>query len=143
MRRRRYWWIQERDDPALRAESGSVLCSAFGDDWSDPAVAERLSVWLGVVAAVGEQRVGSAAWSSALATQRWDRLDERQQLGDVGPVGAGEQARKRDAVGVGDQVVLGPCLGPVDRTWPGLCAPKSARSVAESQTARERSSRST
>jgi hypothetical protein len=25
------------DDPALPAESGSVLCSAFGDDRSDPA----------------------------------------------------------------------------------------------------------
>jgi hypothetical protein len=24
------------DDPTLRAESGSVLCSAFGDDWSNP-----------------------------------------------------------------------------------------------------------
>jgi hypothetical protein len=99
-------------------------------------------VWLGVVAAVGEEGVGSAAWSSALAPQGRDRFDEREQLGDVGLVGAGEQAGERDAVGVGDQVVLGACLGPVDRTWPGLAAPRSARSVAESQTARERSSRS-
>lgn len=56
------------DDPALRADSGSVLCSAFGDDWSDPVGAERLSVWLGVVAAVGEEGVGSAAWAAALAS---------------------------------------------------------------------------
>ena len=61
-----------------------MLGVAFGDERSDPTGAQRLSVWLGVVAAVGEERVGSAAWSSALATQRWDRLDERQQLGDVG-----------------------------------------------------------
>jgi hypothetical protein len=65
---------------------------------------------LGVVAAVGEERVGAAAWSSALATQRWDRLDERQQLGDVGAVGAGEQAGEGDTVGVGDQVMLGASL---------------------------------
>jgi hypothetical protein len=59
------------DDPAFAAEVGSVL-------GSDPTGAQRLSVWLGVVAAVGEERVGAAAWSSALATQRWDRLDDRQ-----------------------------------------------------------------
>jgi hypothetical protein len=101
-----------------------------------------VSVWLGVVAAVGEERVGSAAWAAALASHGRDCFDEREQLRDVGAVGAGEQAGKRDAVGVGDQVVLAACLAPVDRTRPGLGAPKSARSVAESQTAREKSSRS-
>jgi hypothetical protein len=129
------------DDPAFAAEVGSVLGVAFGDERSDPTGAQRLSVWLGVVAAVGEERVGAAAWSSALATQRWDRLDERQQLGDVGAVGGGEQAGERVTVGVGDQVMLGAGLAPIDRTRPGFAAPKSARSEAESQTARERSSR--
>src|SRR6266566_9804604 len=57
-------------------------------------------------------------------------------------VGAGEQAGERYAVCVGDQVVLATELAPVDRARPGLVAPKSARSEAESQTARERSSRS-
>lgn len=47
----------------------------------------------------------------------------------------------RDAVGVGDQVVLAAELAPVNRARAGLLAPKSARSEAESQTARERSRR--
>jgi hypothetical protein len=77
------------DDPTFAAEVGSVLGVAFGDDRSDSPGVQRLSVWLGVVAAVGEERVGAAAWPSAYATQRRDRLDEREQLRDVWAVGAG------------------------------------------------------
>src|SRR5438876_25639 len=95
---------------------------------------------LRVVAAVGEERVRPTAWASASPAQRRDRLDEREQLDDVGLIGAGEQAGERDAVGVDDQVVLAPGLAPVDGARPGLVAPKSARSEAESQTVRERSS---
>jgi hypothetical protein len=65
------------DDPAFAAEVGAVRGVAFGDQRSDPTGAQRLSVWLGVVAAVGEERVGSAARSSAFAAYGWDRLDER------------------------------------------------------------------
>jgi len=72
---------------------------------------------------------------------RRDRFYEWQQLGDVVCVGAGEQAGEREAVGIGDQVVLAAQLAPVNRTGSDLIAPKSARSEAESQTARERSRR--
>jgi hypothetical protein len=130
------------DDPAFAAKPRSVLCSPFGDDGSDAAGAERLSVRLRVVAAISEERVGSVAWSSALASHGWDGLDEWQQLSDVVPVGASEQAGERDAVGVGDQVVLAARSATVDGARAGLVAPKSAHSEAESQTVRERSSRS-
>ena len=96
---------------------------------------------LRVVAAVSEEHCWSAWRSSDNAADRWDRLYEWQQLGDVMCVGPGEQAGERYAVGVGDQVVLAAEFAPVNRTGPGLIAPKSARSEAESQTARERSRR--
>lgn len=97
-------------------------------------------MWLGVVAAVGEERVGAAAWAARLPRTGGIASTSGSNWGDVGPVGAGEQAGKRDAVGVGDQVVLRACLGPVNRTRPGLAVPKSARGVADSQTAGEKSS---
>ena len=128
------------DHPALLAETGPVLGVAFGDDWSDAAGAKRPSVWLGVVAAVGEEGVWSAAGSPAFAADGRDRLDEREELGDVRTVGGGEQAGEGGAVGVGDQVVFASGAGAVDGAGAGLCAPKSARSEAESHTARERSS---
>jgi hypothetical protein len=101
-------------------------------------------VRLGVVGAVGKNCQRSSAWASALPAHGRDRLDERQELGDVVAVGAREQAGERDAVGVGDQVVLAAGSAAVDGARSGLTAPKSARKEKEeeSQTAREKSSRS-
>jgi hypothetical protein len=48
-------------------------------------------------------------------------------LGDVVAVGGGQQATERDAASVGDQMVLGAGLAPVDRAWAGFEAPKTAR----------------
>jgi hypothetical protein len=119
-----------------------VGCVAFRGDRSDAAGAQLVSVWLGVVAAVSEEGVRSASGSAGFAADRWDGVEEREQLGDVVVVGGGEQAGERDAVGVRDQVVFTAGTGPVNGAGAGLVAPKSARSVAESQTARVRSSRS-
>jgi hypothetical protein len=74
---------------------------------------------LRVVAAVSEEHSWSASRSSDDSPDRRDRLNERQQLGDVMCVGPGEQAGEREAVGVGDQVVLAAELAPVNRTGPG------------------------
>jgi hypothetical protein len=100
-------------------------------------------VRLGVVGAVGKNCQRSSAWASALPAHGRDRLDERQELGDVVEVGTREQAGERDAVSVGDQVALAAGSAAVDGARSGLTAPKSARKEEEeSQTARERSSRS-
>ena len=96
----------------------------------------------GVVGAVSKNCQRSSAWASAFASHGWDRLDEWQELGDVVAVGGGEEAGERDAVGVGDQVVLAAGSAAVDRTRSDFAAPKSARKEEESQTAREKSSRS-
>jgi hypothetical protein len=99
-------------------------------------------VRLGVVGAVRKNCQRSSAWASALPALGRDRLDERQELGDVVAVGAREQAGERDAVSVGDQVALAAGSAAVDGARSGLSAPKSARKEDESQTAREKSSRS-
>jgi hypothetical protein len=65
-----------------------------------------------------------------------DCLDERQQLGDVVAVGAGEQAGELDAVGVGDQLMFAAGLAPIDRTRPG--SPASKARAARRSTSPER-----
>ena len=67
-----------------------------------------------VVAAVGKQQTRPLSWPSDGAADRRDRLNEREQLGDVMCVGACEQAGKRCAVGVGDQVVLAAEFAPIN-----------------------------
>jgi hypothetical protein len=68
-----------------------------------------------VVAAVGEQLPRLASWPAAPAADRRHGVEQRDELGDVVAVAAGEGDRRRDAAGVADQMVLGAGTGAVDR----------------------------
>jgi hypothetical protein len=59
-----------------------------------------------VIAAISENLVGSLTRTADLPSDGADSIDERQQLGDVVAVAARETDRERDAVTVGDQMVL-------------------------------------
>src|SRR5262249_12985608 len=85
---------------------------------------------------------GAALGPAGFAAYRRDRLDERDQFEAVVAVGGGEQEGERDAARVGDQLVLGAALAPVDRARAGLGAPKTAGTCEESTTARDQSIRS-
>ncbi len=90
------------DHPALLAQAGAVGDAAAGNARRDAALAELTAVDVVVVAAVGEQLARSAAGSSAAAADRRDGVDQRNQLGDVVAVAAGEADGQRDAPGVAD-----------------------------------------
>ena len=47
------------DDPAHLTESGAVLCVASGDHWGDASSTDEAAVFVVVVAAVGDDGVGS------------------------------------------------------------------------------------
>jgi hypothetical protein len=92
-----------RDDPADPAEPGAVGNAASGDHRFDAALPEQAAVLVEVVAAVGVWAPGLAAGSSSQAPDRWDRVQQRQELGDVVAVVAGECDGERGAVAVDDQ----------------------------------------
>jgi hypothetical protein len=103
------------DDPAGLTQSGAVRDTAAGDARGDAAGAQQAAVLVVVVATVGVDLAGLAAGSSAAAANRRYGVDQRDQLGDVVAVAAGEGDRERDAAGVADQVVLGAGTAAVDR----------------------------
>ena len=103
------------DDPAVSAQARAVGHAAAGDARGDAAGAELAAVLVVVVAAVGEQLPWSTSGSAASAPDRRDRVDQRDQLGDVVAVASGQGDRQRDAAGVADQVVLGTGTTAVDR----------------------------
>jgi hypothetical protein len=88
------------DDPAVTAEAGAVSGLAAGDLGCDPADSDEAAVLVVVVAAIGGHRVGPPAGASDLAAHGRDAIDERDQLGDVVAVAAGERPRERDSGGV-------------------------------------------
>jgi hypothetical protein len=60
-----------------------------------------------VVAAVGDQGGGAPARAAHLAPDGRHGVHERQELGDVVAVAAGQADGERDAARVGEEVVLG------------------------------------
>jgi hypothetical protein len=103
------------DDPAVAAEAGAVLGLAAGDLGRDPAGAELAPVLVVVVTAVGGHPVGPPARAADLATYRRDAIDERDQLGDVVAVAAGNRPGERDPRRVYEKVMLRAVSGPINR----------------------------
>jgi len=94
------------DDPAVAAEAGAVALVAVGEQGRDAALAECLPVSVGAVAAVAEERLGSPPWPAGEASNGGDAVEQRQQLGDVVAVAAGQRPGQRCPVRVGQEVVL-------------------------------------
>ena len=102
------------DHPADLAQSGTVSDAASRDQRLDAPLPQRAAVLVEVVAPVGIQAPGLAAGTSPQTPDRRDGVEQRQELGDVMPVAAGEGDGERGSVPVDDQVVLGAGAGAVD-----------------------------
>jgi hypothetical protein len=63
-------------------------------------LAELAAVLVVVVAAVGAHDLGAAARAADQPADWWHPVDQRDQLGDVVAVAAGERPGKRDSRGV-------------------------------------------
>jgi hypothetical protein len=81
--------------PAGASESGAVFGLAAPDQGRDAALAEDAAVPVVVVAAIGEQAVGSLARPTGLAAHRRHALKQRDQLRHVVAVAAGDGPGQR------------------------------------------------
>jgi hypothetical protein len=111
------------DDPAVAAESGSVLSLAASDDRLDPALPDEPAILVVVVAAVGEQRLRSTARAAATTAHRRDAIEQLEQLCDVVSVGCGERPGQRQASAVYEEVVLAAAPAAIDRAGTRFRAP--------------------
>jgi hypothetical protein len=129
------------DDPALPAETGAVRGAAAGDHGLDPAGAQQPAVLVVVIAAIGEQQVGLLAGPADLAGDRpgVQIVKQRQQLGNVVAVAAGQRDGQRDAGRVDQQMVLAASAGTINRGRPRQEPPKRARTCDPSTAARDQS----
>ena len=111
------------DDPAHAAEPGAVFGLAACDLRFDAAGTELAPVLVVVVAAVSCDDVGTSARSADLAAHRRHALDERDELGDVVAVAAGDRPGKRDPGRVYEQVMLRAVSGSINWARARLGAP--------------------
>ena len=111
------------DDPAVAAKPGAVTGTAAGDLGCDAAAAELAAVLVVVVAAVGAQPVWPPARPADFAAHGRDTVDERDQLGDVVAVAAGDRPGKRDPRRVYEKMMLRAVSGSINRARARLGAP--------------------
>ena len=130
------------NDPASFTQPATVSCSSSGQHRYDLKKSQNLSMGLGVISAVTLHTVRLATWASSFACYLWDSLYKWQQLGNVMAIGTGQFHRKRDTVGIGNEVMFRAQFPSIRWIRPRFRPPKTARTDAESATAREKSSMS-
>ena len=111
------------DDPSQASEAGAVRGLLAGDQGRDAALAQRQPVAAVVVPAVADELAGTATWTADQPCDRGDPIDERDQLGDVVAVAAGEGEGERETGRLDDQVVLGAQASTVNRARARLGTP--------------------
>jgi hypothetical protein len=111
------------DDPAVAAESGSMLGLASRDHRLGPPLPDDAAVLVVVVAAVGDHAVGPSPRSADTTAYRRHPVKQSEQLGDVVAVAAGERPGERQAAAVYEEVLLAAAAASVDRAGTRLRAP--------------------
>jgi hypothetical protein len=76
-----------------------------------------------VVAAIGRDDLGTSPRPADLAAHRRHTLDQRDKLGDVVAVAAGDRPGQRDPGRVYQEMVLGAVSGSINRARARLGAP--------------------
>ena len=111
------------DDPAVASEARPTHGLATCDHGFDTAPPDEPAVLVMVVAAVGEQPLGSAPGPTDAAAHRRHRVEQLEQLGDVVAVAAAERPGERDAASVYEEVVLAAAPAAVNRAGTRFRAP--------------------
>jgi hypothetical protein len=127
------------DDPPRAPEPTAMRRAALGELRVDAPAMQRVAMWLRIVASVALNQPRFAHGATRTAAERRNRIDQRQQLGDVVAIGGSQQRRQRDAARLGEKVVLRPRLTAIGWVRSSFFPPRSARMDALSTRARVRS----
>lgn len=115
------------DRPPKLPRSGTVAGAAAGNDRRDTAGPEKPTILVVIVAAVGVQIPGPTPRAAPATPDRGQSTDERDELGDVVAVTAGQRDRRGRSCGVGDQVMLAAGSASIDRARADMVPPFRGR----------------
>ena len=125
--------------PACRAQAAAMRGAATRQNRCDAAGAQGMPVPSGIVSPIALHTIGPEARWSDMARHGRNGLHQHQQLCHIVAVGPGENRRQRNTVRVGDEMMLRSRLPAIRGIGARLRPPKTARTEAESTTAREKS----
>ena len=137
--------MAESDQRSGEGEEGAVhvTVALVADAQAAELVGGQLSVrsdnpaFAAQPAAMGRARLARCGTMPSARSRARQADEQREELAGVVVVGRRDGRDQWDAVGVGQDVVLGARLGPVDRIRPRLGPPKTARTLLESTATRD------
>jgi hypothetical protein len=110
-------------DPAVTAEAGAALGLTSRDHRLDAALQDEAAVLDVVVAAVGDDAVGSPSRPAGTAAYGRYSVEQREQLRDVVSVAARQRPGQRQPAAVYEEMLLAAAAAPVDGAGTRLRAP--------------------
>jgi len=128
------------DDPSGLAEATAVGRAALGQLRGDTPRQQLVPMRLRVIAAVALDEPRPADGTTGTTADGRHGVDQREQLGDVVPIGGRQRRDERNPVRVGENMMLRPGFAAIGRVRSSFFPPRSARSDELSTTARARSS---
>jgi hypothetical protein len=127
------------DYPAKYTKAATVFRSAFGQNRIYTQVTQGLAMRLAIVCPVALNTIRSLTGTTHFTCDRRNRLYQWQKLGDIMTVCSSYFHRKRDTVGISYKVMFRPQFPSIRCIRARFRPPKTARTEAESTTAREKS----
>ncbi len=125
---------------AAAVTNGHALIASRGNQRVNSALGQGVEYGMESVGGVPLQHLGLASRSTDRALDRRDRVQQRDDLVFVALIGGPSLHGQRRPLSVGDYVTLTAFFAAIRRVRAGVRPPKSARMLALSITARERSS---
>jgi len=128
--------------PAGLSQTTAMRLTTAGQLIRDTQPAQPSAVSGTAIGPVALNQIRALARPSDFATHCWHRRQQRLQLTGVIHVSSGQLNAQRNALGIGEKMMLTARFAAIRRVTPRLEPPKTARTLLESTTARDQSIRS-
>ncbi len=125
--------------PTSFAQPAAIGGSTFGQQGFDLQKSQCNPVWLRIIATIALNNIRTLTGSTTPASYRWNCFNQWKKLRHVVAISTGDNGSKRYPVGVGNYMMLAAVFASISGVWASFLPPKTARTDAESTTAREKS----
>ena len=126
-------------NPAINPQAAAVFSPAFGQHRDNSFFPQLTAMVFAIIAAISQQAIRFFDGAAHLTGHRGNRLYQRHQLRHIMTIGAGHPDGQRNPLSFRYQMVFRAFFSAIRGIGAGFCPPKTARTEAESTTAREKS----
>lgn len=125
--------------PTSFAQTTAISSSSFSQQRLDIQKSQNQPVWLRIITSITLNNIRSFSRTTLLTGYWRNCLNQRDKLSDIMTVCTGDSCRQRNSIGISYYMVLTAIFTSVCGVWACFLPPKTARTEAESITAREKS----